>query len=271
MPKSKLKEETLSQWNALVQVPLEKSNAASVGAATGRPRMVSTNITAVKEVRRKPAADPNIFLESGKTESRTMPCVMTCPRATWNPLKVTDKQTYQERFATPDELLKLMGYQLGSLKSATSDREKEKMLGNAFHYQLIRSLVVGERQIKAPTLLIRSRHTSATLCGGCVVGCGQSVVASHTWPAPWLQGPATKLWHHSLTTKPATFLVGLWCKCGGCVGQLCGGVVVGLWACTPPHPPHTIATPALPHSSCFRPPHFMFNVSPPPHPTPRTH
>ena len=23
-------------------------------------------------------------------------------------------------------------------------------------------------------LLIRSRHTSATLCGGCVVGCGQS-------------------------------------------------------------------------------------------------
>ena len=121
------------------------------------------------------------------------------------------------------------------------------------------------------TLLIRSRHTSATLCGGCVVGCGQSVVASHTWPAPWLQGPATKLWHHNLTTKPATFLVGLWCKCGGCVGQLCGGVVVGLWACTPPHPPHTIATPALPHSSCFRPPHFMFNVSPPPHPTPRTH
>ena len=121
------------------------------------------------------------------------------------------------------------------------------------------------------SLLIRSRHTSPTLCGGCVVGCGQSVVASHTWPAPWLQGPATKLWHHNLTTKPATFLVGLWCKCGGCVGQLCGGVVVGLWACTPPHPPHTIATPALPHSSCFRPPHFMFNVSPPPHPTPRTH
>ena len=108
------------------------------------------------------------------------------------------------------------------------------------------------------SLLIRSRHTPATLCGGCVVGCGQSVVASHTWPAPWLQGPATKLWHHNLTTKPATFLVGLWCKCGGCVGQLCGGVVVGLWACTPPHPPHTIATPALPHSSCFRPPHFMF-------------
>ena len=77
--------------------------------------------------------------------------------------------------------------------------------------------------------------------------------------------------HHNLTTKPATFLVGLWCKCGGCVGQLCGGVVVGLWAFTPPHPPHTIATPALPYSTCFRPPHFMFNVSPPPHPTPRTH
>ena len=43
------------------------------------------------------------------------------------------------------------------------------------------------------TLLIRPRHTSATLCGGCVVGCGQSVVASHTLPAPWLKGPATKL------------------------------------------------------------------------------
>ena len=100
------------------------------------------------------------------------------------------------------------------------------------------------------TLLIRSSHTSATLCGGCVVGCGQSVVASHTWPAPWLQGPATKLWHHNLTTKPATFLVGLWCNCGGCAGQLCGGVVVGLWAHTPPHPPHTIGTPASVRPPC---------------------
>ena len=100
------------------------------------------------------------------------------------------------------------------------------------------------------SLLIRPRHTSATLCGGCVVGCGQSVVASHTWPAPWLQGPATKLWHHRLPTKPATFLVGLWCKCGGCVGQLCGGVVVGLWARTPPHPPHTIATPTPARPPC---------------------
>ena len=71
-------------------------------------------------------------------------------KSTWNPLKVTDKQTYQERFASPDELMKLMGYQLGSLKSGTSDREKKKMLGNAFHYQPIRSLVVGERQLKAP-------------------------------------------------------------------------------------------------------------------------
>ena len=119
----------------------------------------------------------------------------------------------------------------------------------------------------------------ATLCGGCVVGVWWdvvkvwlSVVASHTWPAPWLQGPATKLWHHNLATQPATFLVGLWCKCGGCGGQLCGGAVAGLqlWACTPPHPPHRIVTPALPRpqSPCFRPPHFMFNVSPSQHPTP---
>jgi hypothetical protein len=103
-------------------------------------------------------------------------------------------------------------------------------------------------QTQGETLLIRSRHTSATLCGGCVDGCGRGVVASHTLPAPWLQGPATKLWHHNLTTKPATFLVGLWCKCGGCVGQLCGGVVVVVWGCARPHPPCAMATPppALP-------------------------
>ena len=146
VPKSRLKEATLKTWNEMVQVPFEKLNAASVGAPTSRPRMVSTNITSVKDIRRKPTADPNIFLGSGKTESRTIPCVMTCPRQTWNPIKVTDKQSYQERFASTDELTKLMGYQLGALKSGTPDKVKEKMLGNAFHYQLIRALVVGESQ-----------------------------------------------------------------------------------------------------------------------------
>ena len=72
------------------------------------------------------------------------------------------------------------------------------------------------------------RHTLWWVCGGVWSKCG----SLPTRPAPWLQGPATKLWHHNLTTKSATFLVGLWCKCGGCEGQLCGGVVVGLWPCT---------------------------------------
>ena len=58
-------------------------------------------------------------------------------------------------------------------------------------------------------LLIRSRHTSPTLCGGCVVGCGQSVVASHTWPAPWLQGPATKLWHQTVVQASDCQLISL--------------------------------------------------------------
>jgi hypothetical protein len=118
--------------------------------------------------------------------------------------------------------------------------------GTAYLCFLMSAIAMG----LSPPLLIRPRHTSATLCGGCVVGCGQSVVASHTWPAPWLQGPATKLWHHSLATKPATFVVGLWCKCGGCVGQLCGAVVVGVWGCARPHPPCTLATPTPARPPC---------------------
>jgi hypothetical protein len=134
VPKAKLREETLKQWNSLVRVPFEKLNAASVGASTSRPRMVSTNMVPVRGIRRKPTADPNIFLQAGKTEKRTMPCVMTCPRATWNPCRVVDKKTYEDRFCTRDELTRLMGYQLGSLKVTTPDRDKEKMLGNAFQF-----------------------------------------------------------------------------------------------------------------------------------------
>ena len=91
--------------------------------------MVSTNTVPVKAIRKKPAADSNIFLEAGKTESRTMPCVV-------------DKRTYGDRFCTTDELTRLMGYQLGSLKADTHDRDKEKMRGNAFHYQLAKALMV---------------------------------------------------------------------------------------------------------------------------------
>ena len=107
--------------------------------------MVSTNMVSVSEIRKKPAADPNIFLQQGKTESRTMPCVMTCPRATWNPVMVTGRKSYEERFASADELMGLMGYQPGALKRGTPDKEKEKMMGNAFHYQFIRALVVRNR------------------------------------------------------------------------------------------------------------------------------
>ena len=135
--KAKLREETLKQWNSSVKVPFEKLNAASVGAGTSRPRIVSTNMVPVKGIRRKPAADPNIFLQAGKTEKRTMPCVMTCSRATWNPCKVVNKKAYEDGFCTTDELTKLMGYQPGSLKAGTLVRYKKKMLGNAFHYQLM--------------------------------------------------------------------------------------------------------------------------------------
>ena len=128
------------------------------------------------------------------------------------------------------------------------------------HFQALFDAFDGMRA-EAPSpidsVLPHFRHTLWWMCGGVWSRCGQRTSSSsHTWPAPWLQGPATKLWHHILTTKPATFRVGLWCKCGVCVGQLCGWCVVGLGACTPPHPPHTIATPAPPHSSCSRPPTF---------------
>ena len=144
VPKSRMREETLAKWNSMVPVDFAKLNAASVGAAISRPRMVSTNMVSMPEIRKKPTADPNIFLLHGKTDSRTMPCVMTCPRATWNPVMVTDRKSYGERFASTDELMGLMGYQPGALKKATPDKEKEKMMGNAFHYQLVRALVVTE-------------------------------------------------------------------------------------------------------------------------------
>ena len=59
--------------NSMVPVPFKKLNAASVGAATSRPRMVSTNMMSVAEILKKPGADPNIFLEKGNTDRKTMP------------------------------------------------------------------------------------------------------------------------------------------------------------------------------------------------------
>ena len=134
VPKSKMREETLAKWNSMVPVDFAKLNAASVGAGISRPRMVSTDMVPVPEIRQKPTADPNIFLQYGKTDSRTMPCAMTCPRGAWNPVMVTNRKSYDERFASTDELMGLMGYQPGALKQATPDKEKEKMMGNAFHY-----------------------------------------------------------------------------------------------------------------------------------------
>lgn len=66
VPKSKMREETLAKWNSLVPVDFAKLNAASVGAGTSRPRMVSTNMVSVPEIRKKPSADPNIFLQHNK-------------------------------------------------------------------------------------------------------------------------------------------------------------------------------------------------------------
>ena len=82
VPKSKLREETLVAWNSTVPVQFRKPNAASVRTATSRPKMISTDMVSVAENRKKLGVDPNMFLEKGKTDRRTMPCVMTCPRVT---------------------------------------------------------------------------------------------------------------------------------------------------------------------------------------------
>ena len=84
-------------------------------------------------------------------------------------------------------------------------------------------------------------------CGGCVVdvwwvlavGCGKGLALHSGYNPPHLVWPNCGwLWHHNLTTKPATFLVGLWCKCGGGYHNV---PRVG------PHPRHTSAT-HRPHS-----------------------
>jgi hypothetical protein len=53
--------------------------------------------------------------------------------------------------------------------------------------------------------------------GSSGVGCGKGIVlytTSHTQCGPSVGGSGTTICYN-LTTKPATFLVGLWCKCGG--------------------------------------------------------
>jgi len=47
------------------------------------------------------------------------------------------------------------------------------------------------------------------------VRCGKGLALHSGYNPPHLVWPNCGwLWHHNLTTKPATFLVGLWCKCG---------------------------------------------------------
>ena len=71
------------------------------------------------------------------------------------------------------------------------------------------------------------------------VGCGKGLALHSGYNPPHLVWPNCGwLWHHNLTTKPATFLVGLWCKCGGGYHNV---PRVG------PHPRHTSAT-HRPHS-----------------------
>ena len=71
------------------------------------------------------------------------------------------------------------------------------------------------------------------------MGCGKGLALHSGYNPPHLVWPNCGwLWHHNLTTKPATFLVGLWCKCGGGYHNV---PRVG------PHPRHTSAT-HRPHS-----------------------
>ena len=123
-------------------------NVKDYGAAQSRPRRVCQNVTSKENLKRRESLDPNVLLRKlGVKHDEGQPvanCVMASGSSTHNPPMVREIETGIRRPANLDESEALMGATVGFTSGMDTMEvtyaERARMIGNAFHYELVRTI-----------------------------------------------------------------------------------------------------------------------------------
>ena len=126
----------------------DEINVKDYGSAQLRPRRVCQNVTGKENLKLRESLDPNVLLRRlGVDHDAGQPvanCVMASGDSTHNPPMVRERATGIRRTANLDESEALMGATVGftsgmdTLETTYADRAR--MIGNAFHYELVRTI-----------------------------------------------------------------------------------------------------------------------------------
>ena len=122
-------------------------DAQCMGACQRRVRRVAQNVIAIEDVTWKQLVDASVLLETFGcyARDRVLPTVMTSGSRTWMPVEVYDISSNNKRFATMDELDVIQRFLPGSSSAfgrvVLSDDDRHKIIGNQFHYELVRTIV----------------------------------------------------------------------------------------------------------------------------------
>jgi len=142
-------------------------DAQHMGACQRRVRRVAQNIVAIDDVQWKQPIDASVLLErfGCYARDRVLPTVMASGTRTWLPIEVYDVNSNVKRFATMDELDVVQGFLPGSSSSfgkvALGDDDRHRIIGNQFHYELVRTVVSQWQNQKADPVHIHSAHVLA--------------------------------------------------------------------------------------------------------------
>jgi len=130
----------------------EEMNMMHYGAPQSRTRRISQNVTDEENhrgVQRRDSLDPDVVLrrlgvEHDWQRGKVANCVMASGDSTHNPPMVVEIRTGTRRPANNDECEALMGAEVGAStmmgQMQLTYAERARMIGNAFHYELVRSV-----------------------------------------------------------------------------------------------------------------------------------
>ena len=142
-------------------------DALDLGAPQTRNRRVFTNICERDDVEEKKPVDPNIFLNrlGSNLEATQVQCIVAAGNTTDFPVKVMDSHTRLQRNACLDELEALQG-QRPRQSCAFGEvwleyEEPAAIIGNGFHYQLVRGIFVEMSPLKDSDCVITCRDELA--------------------------------------------------------------------------------------------------------------
>ena len=142
-------------------------DAQHMGACQRRVRRVAQNVVAFDEVTWKQPVDASILLErfGCYSRERVLPTVMASGTRTWMPIGVYDILGGSKRFATLDELDVVQGFLPGSSSAfgrvQLSDDDRHRIVGNQFHYELVRTIVSQWQNLRMDPVSVHSTQVLA--------------------------------------------------------------------------------------------------------------